>query len=34
VVRLIDARIGVQPLVDHDAVDEVVDDRGDAVDAA
>jgi hypothetical protein len=29
VVRLIDARIGVQPVVDHDPVDEVVDDGGD-----
>jgi hypothetical protein len=34
VVRLVDARIRVQPVVDHDPVDEIVNDRGDVVDAA
>jgi hypothetical protein len=34
VVCLVDARIRVQPVVDHDPVDEVVDDGRDAVDTA
>jgi hypothetical protein len=33
VVRLVDATIRVQPVVDHDPVDEIVNDGGDAVDA-
>jgi hypothetical protein len=33
-VRLVDARVRVQPRVDHDCLDEVVDDDGgDGVDA-
>ncbi len=34
VMRLIDARIRVQPVVNHDPVDEIVDDGGNVVDAA
>jgi hypothetical protein len=33
VVCLVDARVRVEPKVDHDPVDEVIDDDGDAVDA-
>lgn len=33
-VGLIDPRVRVQGGVDHDAIDEVVDDRGDRIDAA
>src|ERR1700677_5086279 len=34
VVRLVDSRVRVQPRVDHDPLDEVVDDDGDGVDAS
>jgi hypothetical protein len=34
VVRLVDSRVRVQPRVDHDPIDEVVDDDGDGVDAS
>jgi hypothetical protein len=33
VVRLVDARIRVQPVVNHNPIDEIVDDGGDVVDA-
>ena len=33
-VRLVDSRVRVQPRVDHDPIDEVVDDDGDGVDAS
>jgi hypothetical protein len=33
-VRFVDERVGVQPRVGHDPVDEHVDHGGDAVDAA
>src|SRR5271163_10378 len=34
VVRLVDSRVRVQPRVDHDPIDEVIDDDGDGVDAS
>ncbi len=33
-VSLIDARIGIEPGIDHQSVDEVIDHGGDVVDAA
>jgi hypothetical protein len=34
VARLVDTRIRVQPVVNHDPVDEIIDDRSNVVDAA
>jgi hypothetical protein len=34
VVRLVDSRVRVQPWVDHDPIDELVDDDGDGVGAS